>query len=225
METWKADIEALLRAEDHAGLVGIARNAAGRTLRYLSGSLLSEDEEVKWRAVRALGALAADPGLLSDRRLSEQLRRYLWSLNDESGAVPFGVPEAMGEVLARRPSLQKAFLPLVCAMIHQEEASQTGPIERGIVWAIGRVGEPAAQCDAEVLPRIRGMAAEHPDAATRRVAAWAADRLEGGEAADSLIADLIPARPRRHRKRKPKPVVEATAASGEAPPEESRSSG
>jgi hypothetical protein len=180
MENWKAEVEALLQAEDYPALVRISRGAPARTLRHLSGRLCSEDADIKWRAVRALGALAADPALLTDEKLSEQLRRYLWSLNDESGAVPFGIPEAIGEILARRPSLQEAFLPLICSMTHEEEVTQAGAIERGIVWAIGRVGASALSCDPDVLMRIRDMAASHPDPDTRRVATWAVRRLEGG---------------------------------------------
>lgn len=178
MEKWKVEVEGLLNAEDHAGLLRVSRGAPARTLRYLTGRLCSEDPETKWRAVRALGALAADPALLTEEKLSEQLRRYFWSLNDESGAVPFGVPEAIGEILARRPSLQRAFLPLICSMTHEEEVSQTGAIERGVIWAIGRVGEAALQCDPDVR-QIRSLAAEHPDPETRKVAAWTLRRLEG----------------------------------------------
>jgi hypothetical protein len=180
MEKWKTDVEALLEAEDYPALLRLSRGAPARTLRYLNGRLYSEDADVKWRAVRALGALAADPALLTDAKLSEQLRRYLWSLNDESGAVPFGVAEAIGEILARRPSLQEAFLPLICSMTNEEEVTQTGTIERGVIWAIGRVGVPALLCDPDLLPRIRSMAAAHPDPDTQQVAAWALRRLEGG---------------------------------------------
>ena len=111
MEKWRAELKALLDAEDHPALLRFSQGAPARTLRYLSGRLYSEDADMKWRAVRALGALAADPALLSEEELTELLRRYLWSLNDESGAVPFGVPEAVGEILARRPSLQEASAP------------------------------------------------------------------------------------------------------------------
>ncbi len=177
MERWKLELEALLEAQDHSGLLRFSRRAPASTLRYLSGRLPSHDADTKWRAVRALGALVSDPALLSDERLTELLRRYFWSLNDESGAVPFGVPEAIGEILACRPSLQKDFLPLICSMTHEEEVIQTGAIERGVVWAIGRIGEPARLCDPEVL-RIRSLAA-HPDPETRQIAEWALRRLEG----------------------------------------------
>ena len=178
MDEWRVVVEELLNAEDHPGLLRLSRRAPARTLRYLNGRLYSADADTKWRAVRALGALAADPDLLSDEKLTEQLRRYMWSMNDESGAVPFGVPEAIGEILARRPSLQPAFLPLVCSMTHEEDVIQTGAIERGVLWAIGRIGGAALACDPDLL-RILRAAEEHPDPETRRVAAWALGRLAG----------------------------------------------
>jgi HEAT repeat protein len=176
MEKWKIELEALLDAEDHPALLRVSEGAPARTLRYLTGRLYSEDADVKWRAVRALGALAADS---TEEKLAEQLRRYFWSLSDESGAVPFGVPEAVGEILARRPSLQEAFLPLICSMAYEVDVVQTGAIERGVIWAIGRVGAPALRSNPDVLPPIKSMAEAHPDAETRRVAAWALRRLEG----------------------------------------------
>ena len=177
MEPWNAAVEALLEAEDHSALVRFSQHAPSRTLRYLSARLYNEDPQIKWRAVRALGALAADPSLLTEQRLAEQLRRYFWFLNDESGAVPFGVPEAIGEILARRPSLQPAFLPLICSMTHQEDVNQTGAIERGVIWAIGRLGADALRGGADIV-QIRDLAAAHPDPETRRVAAWTLSRLE-----------------------------------------------
>ena len=177
MEPWKVEVEALLEAEDHDALIRFSQGAPARTLRYLSARLYSEDAQVKWRAVRALGALAADPALLTNEKLAEQLRRYLWFLNDESGAVPYGVPEAIGEILARRPSLQEAFLPLICAMIHEEDVSQTGVIERGVIWAIGRIGPDALRGGPDI-PQIRNIAAAHPDRETRHVAEWTLRRVE-----------------------------------------------
>ena len=70
-------------------------------------------------------------------RLQDLLRRLFWALNDESGAVPYGVPEAIGEILAVRPACQREFLPVLCSMLTHEEMIQTGPIERGIVVGTG----------------------------------------------------------------------------------------
>ncbi len=161
------------------------RQAGGisRLLRRLSGQLYSAAPEEKWRAVEALGGLAARPELLSDERLSELLRRYFWSLNPESGAVPLGLPEAVGEVLAMRPGLQAEFLPLLCSLAHQEGLVQTGPILRGVIWALGRVGPPVAACDPEAVRALRAMADGHPEAETREAAGRALERIEPKDSA------------------------------------------
>ena len=145
-----------------------------RPLRYHIGRLASADEGEKLRAARAIGRAAA---AMSREKAEELLRRFFWSLNDESGAVPFGIPEAVGEVLAARPELQGAFLPILCSLATVEEMSQTGPIERGVFWALGRVGTAAAECSPAAVRAARVAAESHADAETRRVAAWAAERL------------------------------------------------
>ncbi len=153
-----------------------------RALRYLSGLLYAADPEVKWQAVRALGKLAAEPGLLSDGRLASLLERYFWALNDESGAVPYGVPEAIGEVLAARPSLQPRFLALLCSQAHQEDVVQSGPVLQGVFWALGRIGPPVADCDPAAVEALRA-AACGPDPGLRETAARALERIDSSSLA------------------------------------------
>jgi AraC family transcriptional regulator of adaptative response/methylated-DNA-[protein]-cysteine methyltransferase len=131
-----ADCRALLENEDYAGLVRLARAQSGKVVRYLSGRLYSADEVEKWRAVRAFEHLAP---VLTEEKATELLRRFFWALNDESGAVPYGVPEAIGAILAVRPELQAQFLPILRSMVTEEDMLQTGPIEKGVLWALERI--------------------------------------------------------------------------------------
>jgi methylated-DNA-[protein]-cysteine S-methyltransferase len=171
--------EAVAR-EDGAALVRLAREALGPVLRYLAGRLYSDDEQAKWRSARALGVVAADHEIVSDERARDLLRRFFWALNDESGTVPYGVPEAIGEILAVRAELQAAFLPLLCAQLTEEDMAQTGPIERGVIWALGRVGPPVARASAEAVAALRRAATEHPDHGTREIARGALEAVGGG---------------------------------------------
>jgi len=172
-------ISAILDRGDDDALVAAARGAPGRVVRFLTGRLCSASEEEKGRAVRALGLLARAPGLLADDAVLELLRRFLWALNDESGAVPFGIPEAMGEILAARPGFRPAFLPILCGMLTEEEALQTGPVERGVIWAVGRVGPDALRFSPD-LDRVLAEAAErHPDPETREEAVRALAGIRG----------------------------------------------
>ena len=154
-------------ADDLDGLRTAARPHPRRVLRFLVGRLYGEE---KARAVRLLGELARDEELLPADQLVELMRRFFWALNDESGAVPFGIPEAIGELLAQRPQLQAEYLTMLCGLLTSEEMSQTGPIERGAVWALGRVGRPVAVRSPEGVEALQRLAADHPEPETRRAA-------------------------------------------------------
>jgi len=165
----KAEIAACWARGDFSALLDCARQRPANVLRYVAGRIYSADEKEKWRAVETLGRLVETPDLIAPSQLVELLRRFVWALNDESGAVPFGVAEAMGEILFRRPDLQDEFLPILCSNLTDGSMTQTGPIERGVIWALGRVGPPACSCRGVVdaLSRIRET---HPDLETRGIA-------------------------------------------------------
>lgn len=175
----QARIAAFLEQDDLDGLARLARPRPGRVLRFLVRRLYSPAAPQKWRAVRALGVLAAAPGLLDPERTRDLLRRFFWSLNDESGAVPFGIPEAIGEILAVRPEFQPEYLPPLCCMVTDAEMIQTGPIEQGVLWALGRIGPPVADCSPQAVRGIGAAAGRHTEAETRRTAAWALARIQG----------------------------------------------
>jgi hypothetical protein len=165
------DLARALARDDRGALVALARERPGRVVRFLTGRLCVTAEPEKWAAVRALGTLAREPGLLTDARVHDLLQRFLWALNDESGAVPYGVPEAMGEILAARPEHRAAMLPILCGMLTEQETFQTGAVERGIFWALGRVGPDVLTDCPEALDVVAAAARSHPDAQTRATAA------------------------------------------------------
>lgn len=176
-EQWKTNVEDAVSNKDWAGLVQLARQESAKILGYLTSRLCSDDAGLKWKAVRALGVVTGDHEAVGEDRVRELLRRFVWLLSDESGNVPFGVPEAFGEVLLARPEFQEEFLPLLCALAYDPERRQTGPIEQGVFWALGRVGQPAAACSPEALEAVACAAAQHPDPQTRNIAAWALSRF------------------------------------------------
>ena len=171
------ELAPVLEREDARALVALARGKPGRVVRFLTGRLYVADEGTKWRAVRAFGVLAREPGLLTDARVHDLLQRFLWALNDESGAVPYGVPEAMGEILAARPERRASIVPLLCGMLSEEDTFQTGAVERGIYWALGRIGPDVPTHCPDVLEVVAAAARSHADAGTRATAAEALERL------------------------------------------------
>ena len=183
MDEWKQQLAEGVRAERHDMVREAAKAKPAAVIRYLTGGLYAAADASRWRTIRALGAVAGDRESVSDRRIRELLRRFFWWLNDESGAVPFGVPEAIGEILAKRPELQADFLPLLCGLAHEQDVIQTGPIERGIYWALGRVGGDVAACSPEAVAALTHAVWHHPDREICIVAQWALSEI--GVAANS----------------------------------------
>jgi hypothetical protein len=168
-----------LRTGDYRAVLAAARSRLGRTLRYLVGRLCSADEAEKWHAVHALGRLVADRTLVSDSQVEELLRRFLWALSDESGAVPYGIPEAMAEVLLNRPEHQDRYVPILGSCLASDEMSQTGTIERGVLWGLGRLGRATADHAPHALEAVRWAASHHPSEETRRAAQQTLGAVEG----------------------------------------------
>ena len=177
---WKSELAGAVDREDEAALRQAALAGAAKTIRFLSSRLSAADAGTKWKAVRGLGIVVGERGAVSTDRARELLRRFLWSLNDESGTVPYGMPEAIGEVLAVRTELQPEFLPILCSLAYHPERVQTGSIELGIFWALGRIGQAVAVCSPEAVKIVAQAAGQHPDAECRRVAAWALSQFEEG---------------------------------------------
>ena len=170
MSPGRPDLASLLAAEDYPAVVAVAQRSFARVLRYLNGRLYTADTDEKRRVVSALGQIVSDEKIVSRARARDLLRRFFWSMNDESGTVPYGVPEAIGEILVVRPEFRDEFLPLLCSMLTHEELLQTGPIEQGVIWALGRVGSPVAEASPAAVKGLQHHARFHPDEETRRLA-------------------------------------------------------
>jgi hypothetical protein len=113
-----------------------------KILNHLFSALCSEDEEVKWHAVTAAGWLLADLAGRDPEAARNILRRMMWSLNEESGGIGWGLPEAMGETLARNEILAREFAAILVSYIQPEgNFLEFEPLQRGALWAIGRLAE------------------------------------------------------------------------------------
>jgi hypothetical protein len=169
-KNWKEDLAAAVDREDDDAILTAARERVSRVVRFLSSQLYTPEADVKRKTIRALGVVAAEKSLLDHQRTTDLLRRFVWALNDESGAVPYGMPEAIGELLANRPEFQEAFLPILCSLLTEDDMSQTGPVERGAFWAVGRVGAPVAKYSQDVVEAVRRAAESHAEPDTSAVA-------------------------------------------------------
>jgi hypothetical protein len=143
--------------------------------------LYDPDTLLKWRAVTAMGMLTDHLARRDMAAARIILRRLMWNLNDESGGIGWGSPEAMGEILARNPLLADEYHHiLISYMMEEGNYLEHEMLQRGLLWGIGRL--------AHALPRLVTAAAVHlnpflasPDPVKRGLAAWTAGPLKQAE--------------------------------------------
>ena len=143
-----------------------------KVINPLFSLLLSGREEVKWRAVTAMGVLVADLAHedLEDARIV--MRRLMWSLNDESGGIGWGAPEAMGEIAAHSEVLAREYTPILTSYIREDgNFLEIDQLRRGALWALGRVAGLRPEIVREALSHVRPYLTSK-DNAERGLAAW-----------------------------------------------------
>jgi hypothetical protein len=139
----------------------------------LIAGLCNADGNVRWHAVSALGvvmALLAKEDMEAARNI---MRRLMWSLNDESGSIGWGVPEAMAEIMASHDGLAEEYAHILVAYMREDGCYlELPPLQRGLMWGVGRLAgarpDLLKKCEVPACllpyldsedPEVRGLAA------------------------------------------------------------------
>lgn len=110
-------------------------------------ALCNPIEKVRWYAVCCFGKIVpvlAEEDLEAARVV---MRRFLWTLNDESGGIGWGAPESMAEIMCHHEQLRKEYLHMLISYMRQDgpELYQDGNylelplLQRGLLWGVGRL--------------------------------------------------------------------------------------
>lgn len=175
----KLKIKKLLLQENfERGLADIAGIPARRAVNPLFSFLCSVDETLKWRSVTAMGEVVDRLAAADIESARVIMRRLMWHLNDESGGIGWGCPEAMGEIMARNEKLADEFWCILISYIRPDgNFLEHKTLQRGLLWGIGRL--------SHARPHLLKDAAEylHPfmqagDPYLRGLATWTADALQ-----------------------------------------------
>lgn len=157
------------------------RAPATRLPGPLFSLLLDPDPLVRWRSVEAFGRavarMADDPAQGGLEKARVILRQCLWRLNEESGGLGWGAPEALGETLARHARLAGEFHRVLASYVREETVGEGNylehvPLRGSVFWALGRLAEARpGLLRAETPALLAGLAEE--DAANRGLCAYA----------------------------------------------------
>ncbi|KHK01602.1 DVU0298 family protein [Desulfovibrio sp. TomC] len=155
---------ALAGPDPGPALAAIGDIAPAVRLGPLFSLLLDRDPLISWRAVTAFGAAMAE---LAEARLEdarEVWRNLMWRANEESGNIAWGIPQCMGETLARTPVLAADYHRILISYVQDLDGDCTfidhAPLRRGVWWAIVRLAEAAPALAARALPELTGAVAD-----------------------------------------------------------------
>ena len=161
----------LNQGDSDKALAEMGRLPPRQIINPLLSFIQSGNEKVKWGSVKAIGHVV---GQLADRDLEAArviMRRLMWTLNDESGGIGWGSPEAMGEITAIHRGLAQEYAHILISYARQDgNYLEHEGLQRGLLWGIGRLSEKRPELVREaavfLLPYlesrdgvIRGLAA------------------------------------------------------------------
>ncbi|MBW2438533.1 MAG: hypothetical protein PVH74_00270 [Desulfobacterales bacterium] len=174
----KVKIKKLLLQEDfEGGLADVAVIPARQAVNPLFSFLCSGNEILKWRSVTAMGEVADRLAATEIESARVIMRRLMWHLNDESGGIGWGCPEAMGEIMARNEKLAEEFWCILISYAQPEgNFLEHQILQRGLLWGIGRLAHARPQLLKGTLACLHPFLQER-DPYLRGLAAWASGAL------------------------------------------------
>jgi len=166
---YKKQIESILQMEDLSqsltALQGIPEHLV---INQLFTSLCHHNAKVRWHAVSAFGCIVPRIAEEELERARIIMRRCLWSLNDESGGIGWGIPEAMAAIMLNHETLRHEYLHMLLSYMQKDgnELFEDGNylelpvLQRGLLWGVAELcctypDEMAAQgVYPELLPYL-----------------------------------------------------------------------
>jgi len=126
-----------------------------QVINPLFSFLHNTDKKIKWAAVKAMGAIVprmADEDMESARVI---MRRLMWNLNDESGGIGWGSPEAIGEILANHEGLAREYVHVLISYTREDgNYLELAVLQRGLLWGIKRLSEARPHLARDVVPYL-----------------------------------------------------------------------
>lgn len=161
-----------------------------RVVNPLISLFCSTDQLMKWRAVTAAGTVTAKLAESEPESARVIMRRFMWMLNDESGGVGWGAPEAMAESMVQSEMLAEEYAPILVSYMDEEgNYLELEGLQRGLLWGIQRLAEERPELLSRAVDHLEPFLRSRDDE-VRAMAALAAGKLHATKLRD-LIAGLV----------------------------------
>lgn len=121
---------------------------------HLFSHFYHKNDLIRFRATAAMGELGSRLAVSRIEKARIMLRRIMWNLNDESGGIGWGSPEAMGEILYHSPELALEFKSILFSYLDQGgNYIEHEILQRGVIWGIGTFLEASP---VDITPQTEG---------------------------------------------------------------------
>ncbi|MBF0467297.1 MAG: hypothetical protein HQK61_00175 [Desulfamplus sp.] len=132
--------ELLTMSDEQKAIEELLEFPPAKSINPLFSFIQNSNENIKWRAVRAMGKVVAKMASKNLESARVVMRRLMWSLNDESGGIGWGAPEAMGEIMAQDERLASEYKKILLSYVDEKgNFLEHEPLRKGAVWAIERL--------------------------------------------------------------------------------------
>lgn len=156
-QDWKQGLEAVF-AEKKPPCADTAEiNQALPTAKEAVNALLAllPRPELRWQAAYGLGLAVSRLATQEREEARVIMRRLMWSLNEESGNIGWGIPEAMGCILAHSPAMAKEYARIFLSYGYETGKDDNyldfAALRAGVYWGVGYL---ALHSRDEALPAL-----------------------------------------------------------------------
>jgi len=121
-------------------LTEIGDKNAKKFISPLISLFFNSDNIVRFRAIYFFGKLIS---IIADNNIEDAriiMRRLMWSLNDESGGIGWGAPEAMAEAMANNNILAIEYFHILLSYIKEDgNFLEFDALRKGALWGLARL--------------------------------------------------------------------------------------
>ena len=137
------EVKAILREGDLLRLLSFIETVPPKkVVQPLIQTFYKADSIARWHAITAFGRVLDSIAQqdMEDARII--IRRLMWSLNDESGGIGWGAPEAMAEAMANNQTLAEEYCRILVSYIWEDgNYLEYLPLRRGALWGVMRLAQ------------------------------------------------------------------------------------
>jgi AraC family transcriptional regulator, regulatory protein of adaptative response / methylated-DNA-[protein]-cysteine methyltransferase len=160
----KEQLNQILKERDWKTLKVIISKDKG-IIRHLMSRIYIKDGLIFWRAVEALGRAAFELEKLEPGYSVELVRRYFWSLNEESGGTAWNAAEAIGSIMYYNPKECGHFNWMYTGLLEDEN------LQQGVLWGLVHFAMRSPEVIYPLAESVRPFL-ESQDSSLRGLALW-----------------------------------------------------